>query len=67
MGGREIKKQEAKAIIGAFMEQVIIDLNSKYQTTEKKSKWFFRDWRRGACWGIKRGEQIMRKRLRELI
>ena len=53
-----------KQAIEEFMEGVIIDLNSKYITTEKK-RWLF-DWRRGAMWGIKRGEQIMRKRLREL-
>ena len=58
-------KQEQKDAIRDFMEKVIIDLNSKYKTTEKK-KWLF-DWRRGAMWGIRRGEQIMRKRLRELI
>lgn len=54
-----------KEIIEEFMERVIIDLKSKYMTTEKK-RWLF-DWRRGAMWGIKRGEQIMRKRLRELV
>ena len=61
----EKRRMTNKEIIEEFAELVIKDLNSKYHTTEKK-KWLF-DWRRGACWGIRRGEHIIRKRLKELV
>ena len=55
-------EQTIKDAIKEFMDKVIIDLNSKYTTTEKKRWYIFSDWRRGAAWGLKRGQQIMEKR-----
>ena len=58
-------EKRIKEVIEQFMELVIKDLKSRYMSTEKR-RWWFPDWHRGATWGLRRGEQIMRKRLREL-
>ena len=47
-------------LIERFMKEVIKDLESPYKTNEGE------DWKRGAQWGLKRGKQIMEKRLKRL-